>query len=80
MSLMLNSLIDAGEKGVEICCANGLVRLVFIILAAYVADYPEYCLVACCIENRCPRCVVKPKDCGSPVETTIQDVKKILEN
>jgi Plavaka transposase len=26
-----------------------------------------------------PRCIVKPKDRGSPVETTIRDVKKILE-
>ena len=76
---MLNSLVDAGEQGVEICCADGFVRQVFPILAAYVADYPEQCLVACCMENRCPRCIVKPTDRGSPVETTCRDAEKTLE-
>lgn len=76
---MLNSLIDTGEHGIKICCADGYVHQVFPILAAYVEDYLEQCLVACCMENHCPHCVVKPTDCGSPAETTCQDVKKTLE-
>ena len=79
MGLILNSLIDAGDHSVEICCADGFVRRVFPILAAYVADYPEQCLVACCMENRCPRCRVKPTDRGSPEERMLRDVKKTLE-
>ena len=46
---------------------------------AYVADYPEQCLVTCCMENRCLCCVVKPSERGSPVETTFRDVKGTLE-
>ena len=76
---MLSSLIDTGEHGVKICCTDGYVRHVFPILAAYVANYPEQCIVACCMENCCPCCIVKPTDHGSPVETSCQDVKETLE-
>ena len=62
MAMIFGGLVQAGREGVEMVCADGWIRLVFILLAAYVADYPEQCLVGCCMENRCPRCTVNPTD------------------
>ncbi|KAJ6508168.1 hypothetical protein C8R45DRAFT_1050452 [Mycena sanguinolenta] len=55
------SLKDAGREGVKMDCADGVVRKTYLIIDAYIADYPEQCLVCCCGESSCPGCTCSPK-------------------
>jgi hypothetical protein len=64
MHIILELLITAGKNSIEMSCADSFVCLIFPILAAYIADHPEQCLVACCMENRCPCCVVGFRERG----------------
>ncbi|PPQ82936.1 hypothetical protein CVT26_004943 [Gymnopilus dilepis] len=80
MKIFLASLREAGQKGVDVACADGFIRTIFPILAAYIADYPEQCLVACCKENSCPTCTVDPDDRGEyRVHSVLRDPEKTID-
>ncbi|KAK7438195.1 hypothetical protein VKT23_018125 [Stygiomarasmius scandens] len=79
MKKILEPLEKAGREGVRMTCADGYERLVFPLLAAYIADYPEQCLVCCCKENSCPKCTVDPKKRGELLRSVLRDPNNTLE-
>ncbi|PBK87099.1 hypothetical protein ARMGADRAFT_939452, partial [Armillaria gallica] len=80
MSIIMCSVAEAGNTGSPMVCADSLIRNVYPIFAVYIADYPEQCLISCCMENRCPICKVDPDHCGShqPELFQKQDVMETL--
>ena len=68
MAHVLQPLKDAGDPcgpGLEMVGGDGAIRRVYPILAAYVADYPEQCLVTCTKYGTCPKCQRKANELDS---------------
>ncbi|KAJ3766346.1 hypothetical protein FB446DRAFT_653959, partial [Lentinula raphanica] len=56
MRIVFSPLIEAGRNGVELSSGDGAIRRVHPILASYVGDFPEQCLVTCSKYGTCPKC------------------------
>lgn len=79
MRAILDPLIAAGKDGVDILCADGKIRHIHPILAAYVADHPEQCLITGCQENFCPKCTVHATHLGDPVHSVMKEQDFVWE-
>ena len=65
MAVVLQPLKAAGNPrgpGIEMVGGDGAVRRVYPILATYVTDYPEQCLVTCTEYGTCPKCCRKAEE------------------
>ncbi|KAJ6606839.1 hypothetical protein B0H10DRAFT_2166969 [Mycena sp. CBHHK59/15] len=78
MAVIMESLVKAGTSGQDMVCADSQVRNVWPIFVAYVADYPEQCLVCCCKENRCPVCTLRPDERGDHQYHPLHNVQETL--
>ncbi|KZV61912.1 hypothetical protein PENSPDRAFT_616234 [Peniophora sp. CONT] len=80
MRKILEPLQAVGREGIDTVCADGIVRHVHPLVAAYVADFPEQCLVACTKESRCPKCTVErdQRQDPCPVGSVLRDPEKHL--
>jgi hypothetical protein len=87
LRVVLEPLKDVGKEGMEVTFGDGHVRRVHPILACYVADYPEQCLVTCCKYGTCPKCNVGEDEIGAreggnwrTQRDTLQAMKKAAES
>jgi hypothetical protein len=63
--------------GVDIICANSSICHAYPILAAYIADFPEQCLVICTRENWCLHCTCEPDQYGEPLDSIFENEDNI---
>ena len=68
MEEIFEPLGNANEKGVEIACGDGNVRLCFPRLAAWIADHMENVTLYGIIQNRCVACEEDVEWLGEAVE------------
>lgn len=79
MHSLLELLIEVGRNGIEMLCADGQTRCIYPILAAYITNYPEQCLIGCCMENQCPKCWANSDELGDPVCSPMRDLKETVK-
>ena len=65
LKMILEPLVEAGKNGVEMADGKGYIRKVHPILACYVADYPEQCLISTVKYGTCPKCHTSTHEFGN---------------
>ncbi|KAH9904248.1 uncharacterized protein B0H18DRAFT_899461, partial [Fomitopsis serialis] len=70
VKMILKPLIEAGKTGIDVTGGDGKVRRVHPVLASYVADYPEQCLVTCAKYGTCSICQCPESGLGEDAPRT----------
>ena len=80
MNFILSPLKVPGIHGMEVMSGDGVVRRGHPILAAYVGDYPEQCLVTGAFSGDCPGCDCPNKMLGVyPCQHPRRNLDKVLD-
>ncbi|KAI1785623.1 hypothetical protein LXA43DRAFT_1114924, partial [Ganoderma leucocontextum] len=80
MSFLLEPLKEAGKTGIPMMSGDGVWRRCHPILAVYVGDYPEQCLVAGAYNGDCPVCDCTHDELGTfPCAHEYRDLDLILD-
>jgi hypothetical protein len=66
LSIVLKGLVEPGENGITLDCADGQRRHCFPILCAWIADHMEHVLLQNLKNNACPQCEVPLERLGDP--------------
>lgn len=59
LRMVLQPLESASSDGILAWCADGSLRHIYPIIAAWLADWPEQNDIACTLRNGCPKCMQK---------------------
>lgn len=77
---IVEPLREAGINGVNIMSGDGVCRRGHPILAAYIGDYPEQCLVTGTYTGDCPVCECPHEGLGDhPCDAALRDLDAVLE-
>ncbi|KZT51565.1 hypothetical protein CALCODRAFT_442895, partial [Calocera cornea HHB12733] len=77
LSHLLEPTITPGKKGIPLVSGDGCVRMCHPLLGAWMADYPEQCLLTCTRSLRCPICNIDWRQIGNELngdESLCEDV------
>ena len=77
MRKILQPLESVGVTGIELSTGDGVVRRCHPLLAVFIGDYPEQCLVTC--SKHCPRCPIAKNELGENYCFLARDPSPILE-
>jgi len=79
MRRILSPIESYGEIGIAMATSNGTWYHCHPVLAAFIGDYPEQCLVACTYRGTCPKCTVPRGNLGSDETFPQRDISTAID-